>query len=255
MPDFELFLLPFFTGLVLALMLPALGAYLRLRNEWLAALSYPHVAAAGTLGAVFLGLSPLLGGLAMAGLAGAGKRLLARRLSGDVCHALFLLAGWSTTVLVTANQPTAERLGHALFDGQLYFAGVVELLSAVLGSVLVLSALRFASSRLLLLRLYPDFSRLRGLTVWPLELAFDVLAALALALATMSLGVMATFSLVFVPPWLAFRRMGTWRGGLGLAMLLGSLAYVLAFALALLLDQPFGAVFGLLQVLFSLIIA
>ena len=33
----ELFLLPFLTGLALAIVLPLLGAYLRLRDEWLAA--------------------------------------------------------------------------------------------------------------------------------------------------------------------------------------------------------------------------
>ena len=45
----DLFLLPFLTGLGLALVLPVLGCFLRLRDEWLAALAYAHVAAAGAL--------------------------------------------------------------------------------------------------------------------------------------------------------------------------------------------------------------
>ena len=36
----DLFLLPFLTGLCLALILPVLGCFLRLRDEWLAALAY-----------------------------------------------------------------------------------------------------------------------------------------------------------------------------------------------------------------------
>ena len=40
----DLFLLPFLTGLCLALILPVLGCFLRLRDEWLAALAYAHVA-------------------------------------------------------------------------------------------------------------------------------------------------------------------------------------------------------------------
>ena len=48
----DLFLLPFLTGLCLALILPALGCFLRLRDEWLAALAYAHVAAAGRKGPV-----------------------------------------------------------------------------------------------------------------------------------------------------------------------------------------------------------
>ena len=36
--DWPLFIWPFFNGLALALLLPALGLYLRLREDWLAAL-------------------------------------------------------------------------------------------------------------------------------------------------------------------------------------------------------------------------
>ena len=35
-----LFAMPFFTGLVFAVLLPLFGAYLRLRDEWLAALAF-----------------------------------------------------------------------------------------------------------------------------------------------------------------------------------------------------------------------
>ena len=73
----ELFLIPFLTGLGLAVLLPLLGCYLRLRDEWLAALAYSHVAAAGALLALVGGLPPALGGIAAAGLAGTGKRLFA----------------------------------------------------------------------------------------------------------------------------------------------------------------------------------
>ena len=63
----ELFLIPFLTGLGLAVLLPLLGCYLRLRDEWLAALAYSHVAAAGALLALVGGLPPALGGIAAAG--------------------------------------------------------------------------------------------------------------------------------------------------------------------------------------------
>ncbi|MBP8195351.1 MAG: hypothetical protein KAX60_08300, partial [Azonexus sp.] len=68
----DLFLIPFLTGLGLAVLLPLLGCYLRLRDEWLAALAYSHVAAAGALLALIGGLPPALGGIAAAGLAGTG---------------------------------------------------------------------------------------------------------------------------------------------------------------------------------------
>jgi len=251
----ELFLIPFLTGLAFAILLPVLGCYLRLRNEWLAALAYSHVAAAGALLALLSGVAPVLGGLATAALAGAGRRLFAQRLSGGAGDALLLLAGWSGAVLLAANAPMAERLGHALFDGQLYFAGSDQLWPVAIGAVIALLVLRALSSRLLLARVYPDLFRLRGLPAWPTQVGFDLMAALSLALATMSLGVMGAFALVFIPPWLTFRRAANWRSGLAWALGIGVVAYVGAFALALWLDQPFGPVLALLLVLAGLLVA
>lgn len=251
----DLFLVPFLTGLGLAIVLPLLGCYLRLRDEWLAALAYSHVAAAGALLALVAGIAPAVGGIAVAGLAGLGKRLFASRLAGGANYALLLLGGWAVAVLVAANQPMAERLGHAMFDGQLYFAGQEQFWLVWLGGALALGILRVLSQHLLLAHVYPDFFRIRGLKSWPVQAGFDVLAALVLALATMNMGVMGAFALVFIPPWLAFRRGRNWRGGLWLALLIGVLAYVAAFLAALGLDQPFGPVLALLLVALGLVIA
>ncbi len=61
-----MFAMPFFTGLVFAVLLPLFGAYLRLRDEWLAALAFAQTAAAGALLAMLGGVPLLLGGLAAA---------------------------------------------------------------------------------------------------------------------------------------------------------------------------------------------
>lgn len=251
----ELFLVPFLTGLCLAIVLPLLGCYLRLRDEWLAALAYSHVAAAGALLALVCALPPVLGGMAAAGLAGAGKRFFARKLAGGASYALLLLGGWAVAVLLAANHPLAERLGHALFDGQLYFSSSEQLGLVAVGSVMAWLALYRLGKYLLLAHVYPDFFRSRSLRAWPTQSGFDLLAALTLALATMSMGVMGAFALVFIPPWLAFRRARTWRTGLWLALAIGLLAYVAAFCLALELDQPFGPVLALLLILVGLVIA
>lgn len=251
----ELFLIPFLTGLALAVLLPLLGCYLRLRDEWLAALAYAHVAAAGALLALVAGVAPAIGGMSAAALAGGGKRFFADRLSGGASYALLMLGGWSLAVLVAANQPLAERLGHALFDGQLYFAGAEQLAMVAVAGVIGLILLRLLSRHLLLAHVYPDLFRIRRLQAWPIQGGFDVLAALMLALATMSMGVMGAFALVFIPPWLAFRRARSWRRGLWLALLIGVLAYAAAFLAALGLDQPFGPILALLLISLGLVIA
>lgn len=95
----------------------------------------------------------------------------------------------------------------------------------------------------------------RRLRAWPVVFGFDLVAELTLALATMAMGVMDAFALVFVPAWIVFRRAPGWRRGLLLAMLIGVAGYVAAFALALWLDQPFGPVVALLLIALGLVIA
>jgi len=245
----DLFAIPFLTGLCLAVLLPLLGCYLRLRDEWLAALAYAHVAAGGALLAMLAGLPPPVGGVAAAAAAALAKEPLAARLPAAALFPLLLLAGWAVGMLVAANHPLAERVGSALFDGQLYFADAGRLATVVASTLACLLVLRRLSRPLLLSRLYPDHFRLRGAAIWPVHGGFDLLAALALALATTTLGVMATFALVFVPPWLAFRRAGDWRRGLRLALFAGVGGYSAAFATALWFDQGFGSVLALLLLL------
>jgi zinc/manganese transport system permease protein len=245
-----LFAAPFATGLVFAILLPLLGGYLRLRDEWLAALAFAQTAAAGALLAMLLGLPLALGGLAAAALAAGLKHAFegATRGAQGAAYAMLLLLGWGVSVLLVANLPLAERMGHALFDGQLYFTDRSHLIIAAVFAVPAIFVLRWLSRRLLLAHFFPDFFRARGLSERRAHFAFDLLVAGALALATMSIGVMGAFALIFVPPLIAFSWADGWRRSLLLAVGSGVAAYVVAFALALVLDQPFGPLLGLLLV-------
>lgn len=144
-----LFRVPFANGLLLALVLPVLGSYVRLRNEWLAA----------------LGL----------------------------------------TAVVAVAGPWLSRM-------------------------------------LILEHFFPENMAANRQSPWRLHLAFDLLAAFSVALATESIGVMATFCLVFLPPWVAFRFAASWKRALVHATGLSVTAYLAAFVLAIALDQPFGPV-------------
>mgnify|MGYP001306904712 CR=1 FL=1 len=236
-----LFLLPFISGLCFALLLPLLGCYLRLRNEWLAALAYSNVSASGALGALALGVPLSLGGL-LAAISAAGlKRSLRGRLAQGTAYGLLLLLGWAGSILLTANLPMAERLGHALFDGQLYFTGLPYLLLALVTLVGGGIALRLLSRHLLLAHVFPQLAIARGCGGRH-DFAFDLLVAVVLALATMVLGVMAAFALTLIPAWAAFAGARHWRSNLRWALAIGLGAYLAAFVLALWLDQPFGPV-------------
>ncbi len=233
-----IFRLPLVVGLLLACVLPLLGAVLMLRGEWLAALGFAHLAAAGTLLGLAIGLPALPGGLGAA--AGGAVVKGVGRISGNTAYGFMILGGWAALLLIAANSGNGEQLGHALIEGQLYFAGPADLAGAVLLAVTSAMALPWLMPRLLHARLLPHHEAANGLPAWRWHLGFDLLAAGGMAVATASMGLMAAFALVLVPAWIAFRTAIGWRRTLAWAVFIGLLAYLTGFAAALLLDQPFG---------------
>jgi zinc/manganese transport system permease protein len=234
----SLFALPFAAGLLMAVVLPLIGVLLRLRDEWLAALGLAHLAGAGALLGQALHL-PALGGALIGALSGGLVKSLASS-AGNSAYALMILAGWSITLLLAANTALGSSLGHAIVEGQLYFAGWPLLLVSALLAVTVALAWPRLMPGIVRARLFPASASdgpSNGLHV-----GFDLLVAAAMAIATATLGLMGAFALVFVPAWLAFRIAGHWRHALAVAALFGTAAYVGAFFVALVFDQPFGPV-------------
>ena len=247
-----IFRLPLAVGLLLACVLPLLGALLMLRDEWLAALGFAHLAAAGALMGLAIGLPALFGGLAAA--AGGALAKGVGRVSGNATFGFMILAGWAVLLLVAANSGQGEQLGHALVEGQLYFAGPMDLGGAVLLVLLCIVALPWLTPRLLRARLFPQYDPANRLPSRRWHLGFDLLAAAGMAVGTASMGLMAAFALVFVPAWIAFRVAPSWGWTLLLCVTIGIGGYLIAFAMALLLDQPFAPI-HVLVLLFAAVVS
>ena len=233
-----LFRVPLALGLVLALLLPVLGVFLRMRDEWLAALGYTHVAAAGALVSAFIHWPVLLAASSAAALAALVKGAVRR--PGNDLYAAMAIAGWALALLLAANGEHGEVLGETLLRGQLYFVTPDQLWMALGLGVAAVFALRWLSPRLLLQRFFPDHYRANRRPVWPHEAMFAALVIGSLVVATSAVGAMAAFALVFVPPWVAFWVCRSWRQALLVAPLCGAVAYAAAIVAALALDQPAG---------------
>jgi zinc transport system permease protein len=236
-----IFALPFVNGLLLAMVLPAVGAYARLRGEWLASLGIGQAAAAGIVLAAFFSLPVGVGALLVAALAAPAKTLLGRD-DGDDTYAVMLLGGWSLSLLLAANTAHGEDLSRALLQGQIYFTGRSHLVGIVAVVLAVAVLLPKVSSRLLLGRFFPEHFLANGVANPRHEMMFDMMVAVTLAIAASVVGVMGAFALVFLPPWVAFRFAGGWRSTVAWSAGLGLTAYVVSFALAIALDQPYGPV-------------
>lgn len=234
----SLLVLPFFAGLPLAVLLPLIGLYLRLRDEWLATLGLAHLAASGVLAGMALKLPNIVGALLGAGLGSGAKQLAGKQ--GNSAWGLMILAGWSASLLVAANTALGEALAHALIDGQLYFAGRQELILAWTVTLIALFVLARLAPRLIAARLLPEYERANRLPAWRWHLGFDLLTSVSIAASLTVCGLLASFALIFVPPWIAFRLAPDWRHAAWIAAGIGLIVYGAAFGLALALDQPFG---------------
>jgi zinc/manganese transport system permease protein len=80
--------------------------------------------------------------------------------------------------------------------------------------------------RLLIARLFPDHFRANGRPAWPHELCLEALLVGGVVLGISTMGVMATFAMLFIPPWVAFRLARGWMRALLVSVLLGAIAYL-----------------------------
>jgi zinc transport system permease protein len=211
-----------------------------LREEWLAALGLAHLAAAGALLGLAAGAPAVIGGAAGALVGGAAKTAMSAR--GNAAYGFMILIGWTAMLLVAANTAIGDSLGRAMVDGQLYFAATVDLSAALILATLSAASLPWLSGKLLRARFFPRLEQANALPAWRWHLGTDLLAAAGMAVGTATLGLMGSFALVFVPAWLAFRFARGWRWTLIISAVIGIAGYLIAFLLALFLDQPFGPI-------------
>ena len=232
-----LFHVPWITGFFLALLLPILGAYLRMRDEWLAALGLAQMSAAAGLIGFGFGLPVFVAG-PLGGAIMAIIKTLSR--ASNTAYALMILCGWAVTFLVAANTPLGESLGHSLVDGQIYFVQNTQCVVTFMVLLISLPCLKWMSSYLLRAKLFPHYEKLNEQKPFRWHLGFDLLVAVNMGIATASVGLMTAFAMVFIPPWIAFSLAQNWRAALFIAIGFNVIAYTLGFAFALIMDQPYG---------------
>lgn len=251
MSDFLLFdpmfRIPFLTGLCLAAVLSLVGALLRMRNEWLAALGLSQLAALGGMAAHPLGAPVLLGALGAAGLAMLARSLMRR--VGNSHHALMILIGWSGTLLIGSWVDHGAAIGEAFLRGQLYFTHGLHLAGAAALLLMVAGLLPWLSPRLLTERFFPDYYQANRMPVLPHRIGFGLLVMAAVVLGTVSMGAFPAFAMLFAPSWAGFVLVDGWARSLAATVLIGVGVYIAAFVLAMLIDLSFGPVLTALLVL------
>lgn len=244
-----LFRVPFFNGLLLALALSVIGAYLRLRDEWLSAFSLSQVAAAGGVVALPLGLPIVLTASVAAGLVALVFALMPRVNNNH--YGWTILVGWSAALVLAANTHQGSVVVESLLRGQLYFSSVTHLVAATVLIIFIATLLPWISKPLMIGRFFPDFFSANRIPAWHHRLPFAALMVFSVVLGTVAMGAVPAFAMAFIPAWVGFVLCKGWRKALVVTVLLGLAAYLAGFAIAMQLDQPFGPVLVIMLALLA----
>lgn len=226
---------PFWSGLGSAVLLGLAGASLFLRSASLQGLVVSQSAAAGGILASALVLPVLPGAMLLAGLVYWHVQY-AKRLKPERILLFFLLCGASVNALL-ANMTHLHAAAERWLSGDIYYISRDDALW-----LLLLIAATFALyPRLhrvwLQSQLAPDIVGPR-LSVWQ-RMPEAIWLLSVLVLSSYLLGTPAAVFMLLLPPWLAAYWSKCFRSFLILSVLICSLIYLLAWHVALWLDQPF----------------
>lgn len=244
-----MFRVPFFVGLTLTVILSLTGTLLRMRDEWLAALGLSQLVAVGSMLSVILKLPSLVMGF-VAAVAAMCLRVLLPRVDNSH-YANMIIMGWAGTLILGSYMDHGQVLGEALLRGQLYFTRPGHLVASIALLLVLVSTFRPLSSYLLTARFFPDYHKANRIPVWHAKLGYAGIVAAATVLGTISIGAFPTFAMLFVPPWTGFVLASGWMKSVLFTVLIGVVAYMTAFPLAMIIDLPVGPVLTAVLVLSS----
>lgn len=226
-------------GSLVAVLGAIVGYFVIIRRVSFAAHALSHIGFAGAAGAALLGLSPLQGMLFLTVGSGAFMGATGDRLNrSDMAIGMVLSVslGLGTLFLSLyagfAGQTTTILFGNifGVAGGQIEEMAILALTS--------LGALALFSRRLFFASTQPALAEARGLSPGRLSVAFMVVLAVSVTLASQIVGVLLVFTLVIAPAGIALRVCRSFWSGIILACALGLAAVWAGILLGCLTDWP-----------------
>lgn len=185
---------------IVALVAGCVGVFVVLRGDAFLAHAIPHGSFAGAAGAIFFGVSPLLG-MGLAAVAAALViAVLSRRGRRDAVTALLLalLLGMGVLFLTLSGQYSNQAYG--LLFGQILGVSKGELVWVVLLGAVSIAGIFVLFRPLLYTSLLPEMAAASGAAPGGMTVAFSLILALATTASVPIVGALLMFSLLVGPP-------------------------------------------------------
>jgi zinc transport system permease protein len=216
----------FVVGAVTAVICPTIGAFLVPRRLSLIADTLAHVALAGVALGLLVGVSPLVGALAVTlGGAVALERLRTRGvLQGDASLAVFLSGGFALAVVLISLAGGFNADLFAVLFGSILTVSPADVWLILALGVLVGATVTVFFPQLFAITLNEELARTSGVSVARLSMMLTVLTALTTVVAMRMVGVLLVSAMIVIPTLTGFAVGRSFRHALAVAigMALGS---------------------------------
>ncbi len=215
-------------GAVVALVCAPVGVFTVIRGQSFAGHAFSDITATGGSAAFLLGVSPLVGFVAM-GLAGAGALELLgadRRRGRDLATGIVLGAGLGLSALLLYLSTTTETTTGAavtVLFGSIFAVSTASLPLVIGFGVLALLLVGLVYRPLLLSSISPELAAAQGSPLRLIGLTYTVALALSVALAALTIGAILSTALLIGPAATALRlarspgRAALYAAGIGVA--------------------------------------
>jgi len=226
-------------GSLSAILAAVVGYFVIIRNVGFASHALAHIGFAGAAGAALLGLSPLEGMLLLTVSSGVfmgatGDKLQRR----DLAIGMVLSMALGLGTLFLRLYSTYAGQAKAILFGNIFGVSKSQITEMVVLSLISLGGLAFFSRRLLFASTQPLLAEARGLSLTGISIAFMVVLAVSVTLASQVVGVLLVFTLVIAPAGIALRLCRSFWSGLIVSVLLGLVAVWVGILLDCLTDLP-----------------
>lgn len=226
-------------GALAALVSGVLGFFVVLRRQSFAGHALSHVGFAGSAGAGFLHLSPLLGQLGATLLAAIGMGLLGERIEkSDMAIGIILAFFLGLGVLFLYFFQDFSGSALTLLFGDIFSVSGYQI-ELLLVSVFISMIFFIIFSRpLLFASLMPELAQSSGISLTRMSVFFFIWLALAVTAASMVVGLLLVFTLLIGPPAIALQWTRNIMSGIVLSVLIAECIVLLGIVLSLLTNFP-----------------
>jgi zinc/manganese transport system permease protein len=226
-------------GTMAAILGAVVGYFVVIRSVSFAAHALSHIGFAGAAGAALLGLAPLQGMLLLTIGSGVFMGAIGDRVHrSDMAIGMVLSAALGLGVLFLSLYAGFAGQALAILFGDVFGVSAAQVDEMAILTALSLAGLALFSRRLLFASTQPRLAEARGLSVRGLSIAFMIVVAISVSLASQVVGILLVFTLIIAPAGIALRLCRSFWSGMALACGLGVAGVWAGLLLACVTNRP-----------------